>query len=459
MTVRNNPLEGWSPAFVAWPTTPAQVQLLVKFATLHNLCISVTNTGHDYLNRHSCDHSLDIRTSLLKDVAWDASPFSVRVGAGVTSSELQSEASLVGKLVVTPWSKSVGMVGWSLGGGRSLLAPRYGLGADQIVGVQLVGPDGCLYDVDVTGTEKRHLDGRVEQFEDCELLWAVRGGGGSTWGVITALTLKTHPVPQGGATATGLLFTAYGDCTNDFSSLLELYFSWSLTLDSKWAGTASVVPYPSDDGCNMWGFVITYFYQGGDNYLDTWKAFTRNVPEGISPYESIEEHITLWDIFLRADLEKILPEPFLAPVDHFSGAWPSVLLSRETVKSGALVEIMKTQLGKCTADQCDSWEFSQDLTGNINSPQDSDVSISPGMRTSILHLRIPRTQELSLYDALGKHSYFSESAYMMEDWPERYWGNRNYRRLSHIKKAFDENNVFWCRHCVGDLQNTSHSHF
>ena len=47
-------------------------------------------------------------------------------------------------------------------------------------------------------------------------------------------------------------------------------------------------------------------------------------------------------------------------------------------------------------------------------------------------------------------AYASESAYQMEGdaWKQRYWGE-NYGRLIEIKRKWDPNGTFWCRHCVG----------
>lgn len=52
------------------------------------------------------------------------------------------------------------------------------------------------------------------------------------------------------------------------------------------------------------------------------------------------------------------------------------------------------------------------------------------------------------YYALGNYSYFSESAYDMDNWQNRYWG-ANYERLLSIKKSWDPQGVFGCRHCIG----------
>lgn len=77
--LRNNNLEGWQPAFAVWPTTAEHVQSAVRFALDHRLCIMVLGTGHDFMNRHSCDNGLLIRTTLLKDVDWDLSDSKVRI--------------------------------------------------------------------------------------------------------------------------------------------------------------------------------------------------------------------------------------------------------------------------------------------------------------------------------------------------------------------------------------------
>jgi hypothetical protein len=47
-SIRNNPQEGWSPAFVAWPVTSEHVASAVRFATQHSLCVMVAGTVRPY---------------------------------------------------------------------------------------------------------------------------------------------------------------------------------------------------------------------------------------------------------------------------------------------------------------------------------------------------------------------------------------------------------------------------
>jgi FAD/FMN-containing dehydrogenase len=71
MSVRNTPYFGWTPAFVVWPLTEDHVQTAVQFALTHNLCIMVAGTGHDFMNRHSCEDGIFIRMTLMKDINFD----------------------------------------------------------------------------------------------------------------------------------------------------------------------------------------------------------------------------------------------------------------------------------------------------------------------------------------------------------------------------------------------------
>ena len=85
-------------------------------------------------------------------------------------------------------SPDVGVTGYTLGGGIGWLARRYGLAASSVTAAEVVTPDGRLR--------------RADAGHDPDLLWAVRGGGGSV-GVVTALEMRLYPVRE---LYTGALF-------------------------------------------------------------------------------------------------------------------------------------------------------------------------------------------------------------------------------------------------------------
>lgn len=65
------------------------------------------------------------------------------------------------------------------GGGHSILSPNFGLGIDRVVEFKVVTPDG-QYRV-------------ANECQNEDLFWALRGGGGGTFGVVLETTQKVEP--------------------------------------------------------------------------------------------------------------------------------------------------------------------------------------------------------------------------------------------------------------------------
>ncbi|KAH7212055.1 hypothetical protein DER44DRAFT_895045 [Fusarium oxysporum] len=102
------------------------------------------------------------------------------LGAGVIGSELYEAAERYGITAVGGEGMSVGYAGGFLaGGGHSPMSPLYGMGADQVLSIEVVTADGRF----VTANEHQNTD----------LFWALCGGGGSTFGVMTSYTIKVFP--------------------------------------------------------------------------------------------------------------------------------------------------------------------------------------------------------------------------------------------------------------------------
>ncbi|MQA77924.1 MAG: FAD-binding protein [Streptosporangiales bacterium] len=168
-----------APAFVVEAATPAEVRSALGVAREYGLPLTVQSTGHGTIVAPT--GGLLLRTSRMARVLVDPDRRIARVGAGARWSEVIAAAEPFGLAPLSGDTPSVGVVGYTLGGGLSWLSRRYGFAADSLLRIDLVTADGRY----VTATEHRNPD----------LFWAVRGGGGN-FGVVTSLEFRLYHVPE-----------------------------------------------------------------------------------------------------------------------------------------------------------------------------------------------------------------------------------------------------------------------
>ncbi|KIK55607.1 hypothetical protein GYMLUDRAFT_47820 [Collybiopsis luxurians FD-317 M1] len=169
------------------------IQAAVVFAKKWNLRVVVKNTGHDYLGRSAGRGAFLIWTHNMKDISYnasfipeggpsDATYSALTLAAGVQWHEAYDAAEANNRIVVGGISPggSVGSAGgWIQGGGHSILSPQLELGVDNAIQFTIVTSFGS------------HLT--VNAYSHPSLFWALRGGGGGTYGVLTSVTYNTHP--------------------------------------------------------------------------------------------------------------------------------------------------------------------------------------------------------------------------------------------------------------------------
>ncbi|NUP78312.1 MAG: FAD-binding protein, partial [Nonomuraea sp.] len=122
-----------------------------------------------------------VRTSAMASVLVDPARGVARVGPGARWGEVIAAAAPFGLAPLSGSSPSVGVTGYTLGGGLGWLARRYGFAADSVLRAGVLTADGRH----VTATPESHPD----------LFWALRGGGGG-FGVVTSLEFRLHPVDR-----------------------------------------------------------------------------------------------------------------------------------------------------------------------------------------------------------------------------------------------------------------------
>ena len=87
-----------------------------------------------------------------------------------------------GRYVQGGGCSTVGVAGLVQGGGFGSYSKGFGTAAASLLEAEVVTADGKVR--------------VVNHAQEPELFWALKGGGGGTFGVITRLTLATHPLPE-----------------------------------------------------------------------------------------------------------------------------------------------------------------------------------------------------------------------------------------------------------------------
>ncbi len=164
---------------VVGASTAADVRSAVLVARQHDLPITVEATGHG--THLSLDRGIVVDTAALAPVLVDPDRRIARVGPGARWGAVIDAAAPFGLAPLAGSSRTVGVTGYTLGGGVGWLARKHGFAADSLVRAEVVTAEGAI----VTASAHEHAD----------LFWALRGGGGN-FGIATALEVRLHPVAR-----------------------------------------------------------------------------------------------------------------------------------------------------------------------------------------------------------------------------------------------------------------------
>ena len=192
---------GWLDAWTSAPSTYAvraasteDIVAAVDFARDHNLRLVVRGGGHSYQGTSCSADSLLIWTRAMDGVelhdafvpaGCDSDPPcpAVTVGAGALWGRVYDAVTTrAGRYVQGGGCTTVGVAGLVQSGGFGSFSRRYGLAAGGLLEAEVVTADGAVR--------------TVNRCADPDLFWALRGGGGGSFGVVTRLTLATHALPE-----------------------------------------------------------------------------------------------------------------------------------------------------------------------------------------------------------------------------------------------------------------------
>ncbi|MBL4931857.1 FAD-binding oxidoreductase [Clostridium paridis] len=177
-----NPFTNAYPIVFVFAQQNEDVVNAVRWARENNVPIRMRSGRHALAKDFSqTNGGIVIDTSLMRKVEFDKSLGIATVEAGIRVGALVRMLAQIGILAPFGDSSTVGIGGISTGGGITAIQRTAGVISDNILSATLVDANGDILN--------------VSEDENSDLLWAIRGGGGGNFGIITSYTFKVRPAP------------------------------------------------------------------------------------------------------------------------------------------------------------------------------------------------------------------------------------------------------------------------
>ncbi len=203
------------PRFVVECLSVDDVVAAVTFSRDEQLPMAVRAGGHSVAGLSLCDDGVVLDMRGMADVEVDVERRVARIGGGAIWAEVDRRTQRYALAATGGRVSTTGVAGLTLGGGSGWLERKHGLACDNLLAAEIVTWDGSIV--------------RASGDQNSELLWALRGGGGS-FGVVTSLELQLHPlgpevfagVALFAAERAGEVVRAFRDLMNDAPDELSL---------------------------------------------------------------------------------------------------------------------------------------------------------------------------------------------------------------------------------------------
>jgi FAD/FMN-containing dehydrogenase len=488
---------GWVDAWTSKPSAyavaaknAADVAAAVDFAREHRLRLVVKGAGHSYQGTSDAPDSLLVWTHPMRDITLHDSFVpkgcdgkvepqpAVSVGAGqIWAYTYDAVATKAGRYVQGGGCLTVGVAGLVSSGGFGSFSKHRGTAAANLLEAEIVTADGKVRVVNACN--------------DPDLFWALKGGGGGSFGVITRLTLRTHALSEfvGGVNATieSKSDEAYQRLIGNF-----LEFSKNALINPHWGETVHF-GHPNY-------FRVSMMFQGLDQagaeavwkpFFDFVKGSPRDFAITQSPQVVAVPSRMIWKPgFLRSIPGLVIadPRPNAPPgnivwtgdadqsgqyLHGYGSAWlPKSLLDDARRKDLASAIFAASRI----------WGFALHFNkGLAGAPAEAlaatrDTATNPAVLDAFALLitgsgegpafsgiagHEPHAQDARREAAANAHvmaifgelvpdagSYVSESDFFLKDWQRAFWGP-NYARLLAVKKSYDPDGLFTVHHGVG----------
>ncbi len=485
----------------AWTTAPSiyavaaesaqDIAAGVNFAREHNLRLVVKGGGHSYQGTSCAPDSLLIWTRHLNDIALHqdfvpqgcagkvAAQPAVTMGAGVIwIHAYDAVTTKAGQYVQGGGCTTVGVAGLVQSGGFGSFSKHYGTAAAGLLEAEVVTADG-----------------KIRIANTCtnpDLFWALKGGGGGSFGVISKVTVRVRELPEFFGAAHLDIKAQSHDAYRRLVRQFVAFYNEQLFND-HWGEQAHI------QSNNI--LQIRMAHQGFDTQQvkAIWQPFLDWVARFPNDYSQLENPILaslpardLWNVDF---MQKVAPGVFTQdprPGSSANDVWwtgdggqagqvlygyESQWLPASLLESGSQ-DALANALFECSRHWDVELHFNKGLAG---APADAiaaarDTATNPavldGFALAIIaggtnraipgvpghepDYRAARGDAAQMHAAMSElrnvaptpASYVSESNYFQQKWQQSFWGT-NYPRLQAVKAKYDPAGLFFVHHGVG----------
>lgn len=424
------------------------VKATFAYAQRTKQTLSIKNSGHDYLGRSSLKGSLALWTRHLDNMGYNPNFIAqgcapdtqthaaMTLGAGVNMNQAYIFADKNNATFVGGSSPTVGASGgFIMTGGHGLLSSQFGLAIDRVLEYKIVTPTGDVQTANACQNQ--------------DLFWALRGGGGGTFGVVLESTSKVEP-------RLDLVFSLielpanFGDTRPFTKILMDNAVKWSL---KGWGGPnspaslAMVNPFLSfDDARASMEPLASYVSSVGGTVV-------------------LEQHSN----FLSVYMKYILPAANLGIASAFIATnrmVPTTLL--DSVEGKTKVQEYLSELQAAGFDPT-IFQTTPTYYQSKGHYQEGSTSATPAWRNSVWMItgnthwawnatvsdkqaivrKVQAMTEAGQELAADSGSYTSEADPWTVEWRDAWWGTDNYNKLRLLKTKFDPLGLLTCWKCIG----------
>ncbi|KAF2753067.1 hypothetical protein EJ05DRAFT_490472 [Pseudovirgaria hyperparasitica] len=444
---------GGYPSYAVKVENVAQIQLSVNFARNANMRLVIKNTGHCYLGKSSGAGGLSVWTHGLRDIRFvrtfknkEYQGPAMKISAGVLVRDVYIAAQKHGVTAIGGICPNVGLAGGYIqGGGHSSLSSKYGMAADQVLAFEVVTADGKF----VTASSEQNPD----------LYWALRGGGGSTYGVVTSALIRVHPktpvttsrftISTSSTVSRGTFWAAVKSFYENFTRFTDagsyVYFFITNT-----GGTLSlqIIPFFAPD------YTPTQFTA----LVDPWFAQLRRLNVPFTPNTTYyEDFYSAYDANFGDDnpigSTTVMPGNRLFPRSNFvdkikfAATFDAV---RKNVEAGYLTIGFAMAPGNpLRQDNAVSSAFRQAVSLHITNVVLPEHATPAQIKTGSEELNMVTGRwRAAAPESAGGGSYLNEAHIMEPEWQSSFYGEQ-YGRLKELKRKWDPWAVFYATTAVG----------